>query len=231
MRYDLNYKLLEAVKGCDIREAEELLKRGADPLGSAGAADPNEHVLEELFCEMENYEHMAEMMPEFLKLFYKYGMDIGARKMTADEENGLNPLWTLSFCTTEAGLKTLHTILEHGIDCDSAEQFVDHVLVDMEMCDGCKIEDSWWMERTVTGLKMVMLVASYPEILNESPYIRECVGASENDSGEIKKFRRWNDFDYDIDVSTCTNISHGLCNATLRIRDKSTGEQVWKMYI
>ena len=78
---------------------------------------------------------------------------------------------------------------------------------------------------------MVMLVASYPEILNESPYIQSCIAFSRNDPEKLPDFRKWDDFDYCIDISTCTNISHGLCNATLIIRSKSTNEQAWKMLI
>ena len=44
---------------------------------------------------------------------------------------------------------------------------MDHILLDMEMCDGCEIEDTWWMESFSCGLKMLMLIASYPTILDE----------------------------------------------------------------
>lgn len=228
--YDLNDELLEAVRSCDIHKAEELLKQGADPLGSADERDPREHLLGELFCEMEDNNEMAKMMPDFLKLFYEYGMDIGACKMTSDEKNGLNPLWALSFCDTEEGLKTLYAMLEHGLDVDSAEQLVDHILMDMEMCDGCLMDD-WSMRRRTCSLKMVMFVASYPEILNKSPYIQSCIALSKNDSKKLPAFRKWDDFDYCIDISTCTNIPHGLCDATLTIRNKLAHEQVWEMVI
>ena len=142
----MNDELFEAVMNCDIQKAEELLKHGADPLGSADERDPKEHLLGELFCEMEDNKKMAKMMPDFLRLFYEYGMDIGARKIMSDEKNGVNPLWMLSFCNTEEGLKTLYAMLEHGLDIDSAEQFVNHILIDMEMCDGCRMDD-WSMRR------------------------------------------------------------------------------------
>ena len=47
------------------------------------------------------------------------------------------------------------------MDRDSAEVLADHILLDMEMCDGCEIEDTWWMESCFCGLKMLMLIASY----------------------------------------------------------------------
>lgn len=61
------------------------------------------------------------------------------------------------------------------MDRDSAEVLADHILLDMEMCDGCEIEDTWWMESFSCGLKMLMLIASYPTILNESTYLQDCV--------------------------------------------------------
>ena len=125
----------------------------------------------------------------------------------------------------------INRMLEHGLDCDSAEVLVDHILLDMEMCDGCEIEDDWWMESMVFGLKMVMLIASYPILLNQSTYIQSCIELEKNDTQKLPLFRNWNDFDYHIDISTCTNIPHGLQNATLTIQDRKNGEIVWTLFI
>ena len=125
----------------------------------------------------------------------------------------------------------INRMLEHGLDRDSAEVLVDHILMDMEMCDGCEIEDAWWMESCSCGLKMLMLIASYPTILNESTYLQNCVALEKNDAQMLPQFRNWNDFDYHIDLSTCTNISHGLRDATLTIRDPKSKKTVWTLSI
>ena len=65
----------------------------------------------------------------------------------------------------------------------------------------------------------VMLIASYPAILDESTYLQNCIELEKNDAQMLPLFRNWNDFDYHIDLSTCTNIPNGLQNATLTIRD------------
>lgn len=227
----LNKALFEAVVNTDLDETERLLNLGADPLGSTTEDDPDEHLLGELFCEMQDDEILANSLSDYLQLFYAHGMNIAARNIPTNDRNHIHPLWSLAFCPTEAGLKVLHTMLEHGLDCASAEVLVNHILLDIEMCDGCEIEDGWWMDAFSCGLKMVMLVASYPSIIEQSTHIRESIGIKRNDVRNLCRFRNWNQLDYQIDLSTGTNIPHGLLNATLRIQDKTTGENVWTLSI
>ena len=229
--FELNKVLFEAVAACNYEEAERLLNLGADPLGSTDETDADEHLLGELFCEMQDNEALEAAFPKFLELFYAHGMDIASRGLPTDDGDNIHPLWMLAFCQTESGLNVLHTMLEHGLDRDSAEVLVDHILMDMEMCDGCEIEDAWWMERTICGLKMLMLTASYPNLLNQSTYIQSCIALEQNDAQMLPQFRNWNDFDYHIDLSTCTNIPHGLRDATLTIRDPKSKKTVWTLSI
>ena len=229
--FELNKALFEAVAACNYEEAKRLLNMGADPLGSTDETDADEHLLGELFCEIQDNENLEAAFPKFLELFYAHGMDIASRNIPTDDGDNIHPLWMLAFCQTESGLKILHTMLEHGLDRDSAEVLADHILLDMEMCDGCEIEDAWWMESCSCGLKMLMLIASYPTILNESTYLQSCVGLEKNDAQMLPQFRNWNDFDYHIDLSTCTNIPHGLRDATLTIRNPKSKKTVWTLSI
>lgn len=229
--FELNKVLFEAVAACNYEEAERLLNLGADPLGSTDETDVDEHLLGELFCEMQDNEALEAAFPKFLELFYAHGMDIASRGLPTDDGDNIHPLWMLAFCQTESGLNVLHTMLEHGLDRDSAEVLVDHILMDMEMCDGCEIEDAWWMERTICGLKMLMLTASYPNLLNQSTYIQSCIALEKNDAQMLPQFRNWNNFDYHIDLSTCTNIPHGLRDATLTIRNPKSKKTVWTLSI
>ena len=228
-QFELNKALFHAVIACNYEETEQLLRAGADPLGSTDETDADEHLLGELFCRMQDNDDLANAFPKFLELFYAHGMNIAEHKILEDSSGC--PLWDLAFCQTEAGLNVLHTMLEHGLDCDSAEVLVDHILMDMEMCDGCKIENAWWMEGTVCGLKMVMLIASYPILLNQSTYIQSCIELEKNDAQKLSLFRNWNDFDYHVDISTCTNVPYGLQNATLTIRDPKSKKTVWTLSI
>ena len=99
------------------------------------------------------------------------------------------------------------------------------------MCDGCELEDTWWMESFSCGLKMLMLIASYPAILDESTYLQNGIELEKNDTQMLPLFRNWNDFDYHIDLSTCTNIPNGLQNATLTIRAPKSKKIVWTLSI
>ena len=229
--FELNKVLFEAVAACNYEEAERLLNLGADPLGSTDETDADEHLLGKLFCEMQDNEALETAFPKFLELFYAHGMDIASRGLPTDDGDNIHPLWMLAFCQTESGLNVLHTMLEHGLDRDSAEVLVDHILMDMEMCDGCEIEDAWWRERTICGLKMLMLTASYPNLLNQSTYIQSCIALEKNDAQMLPQFRNWNNFDYHIDLSTCTNIPHGLRDATLTIRNPKSKKTVWTLSI
>lgn len=228
---ELNKALLDAVSDCNYEKAEQFLKVGADPLGSADESEPEEHLLGELFCEMQDNDALAAEFPRFLQLFYAYGMDIAARKILTDDGDNINPLWDLAFCQTEDGLKVLYTMLEHGLDCDSAEALIDHIYIDTELCDGCHMEDPWWLEQTVCGFKMIMLIASYPDILDNSAYIRSCVEPEKNNRQNLPLFREWNHFNYHIDLSTCTNLPHGLQNATVTISHRETGKVMWKLSV
>lgn len=151
-------------------------------------------------------------------------MDVACRNAHDREEESLNPVWSLAHVSSESGMCMLKILLDHGLDTISAEVLISHIFVDMEMCDGCDTQDEWWMEQWAQSLKMVMLIASYPHILETSSYIRKCVALEGNDVSQLPHFRDWNKFVYQIDLTTCDNIPHGLRKATLRIQDKKLGK-------
>lgn len=194
-QYERNKKLLQASEKGDFAAVELLLQCGADPLGSADERTPDEHILGELFSEADTEPVLAEKLPQLVELFLAYGMDIGARNIPDDGDN-VNPLWDLAFCQNETGLKTLKVLLDNGLDSKSAESLVGHILLDMEIYNGCQLEDAWWWDSTICGFKMVMLAASYPHILDKSTYIAECVELTKNRAENLEGFRVWNDFDY-----------------------------------
>lgn len=249
----LNKQLMEACLACDFAGVEALLEQGADPLGSctADGHGNDELVLESLFMEAihfgdsEDADRMGKALPELVRIFLAHGMDIPARQAAMDknDENYIRPLWNLAFCSNEAGLKTLSVFLEHGLDASSAEDLVEHILVDFDHTYGRKSETEKWpgifklMEEdediTVNycGLKMVMLAASYPDVLNNSPYLQECVDLTENDPEKLIGFRNWNDFDYRIDWSVRREPPGVLIAGLLTIRDRRTGEDVWNVIV
>ena len=230
-QYELNRELLTAAEKHEFDIIEELLKLGADPLGSSDENDPDEHILGELFCYASDDLVLAEALPQMLERFFAYGMDIKSRNIPAGDGDNINPLWSLAFCQRTNGLNILKVMLDHNLDTVSAEELVEHIFVDMDKCDGCEIEDERFLDITICALKMVMLTASYSHIIYASKYIRECIELESNHEENLYGFRDWDKYTYHIDKSTCTNIPHGLQNATLTIRDIHTNEVVWKMKI
>lgn len=230
-QYELNLLLFKAAEAGDLAKTENLLQAGADPLGALGEKDLSEHILGELFCRASQDDTLSEILPDLVQLFYNYGMDIASRDIPLNDGDSINPLWALAFCRNEAGLKALKVMLDNGLDVQSAETLIAHIFADMEICDGCDIEDSRFLSSTICGLKMVMLVASYPHVTTKSKYICSCIEPEKNHSERLADFRYWNAFDYQIDISTCDNIPHGLRNATTFIIDRKTHEHVWTLII
>ena len=73
--FELNKALFEAVAACNYDEAERLLNMGADPLGSTDETDADEHLLGELFCEIQDNEASEAAFLKFLELFYTHDDD------------------------------------------------------------------------------------------------------------------------------------------------------------
>lgn len=230
-QFELNKELLSASESSRMYEIKRLLQKGAQPLGSSNPNDPDEHILGELFCSASLDDKLAENLESIVKVFLEYGMDIAAEKIPDDDGNNINPLWDLSFVRNEYAIKTLKLLLDNNLDVESAEILVEHIFMDTEMCDGCEIEDERFYNSLCVSLKMVMLVSSYPNIIDNSGYIRVCIDVDHNDDEKLILFRNWNDFDYCVDKSTCTNLPDGLLNATLNIKDKASGEIVWTFLI
>lgn len=160
-------ELLNAVREHRFAGVEDLLKMGADPLGSPEEKRLHEHILEEMFGAIAEDRRLGRRMPGLLELFFRYGMDISRCNAAENGRNDVHPLWPLAFCQSRRGWKVLKKLLDHGLDAQSAEKMVGHILLDMEICDGAETEDAFFGKSTVCALKMVMLTAAYPHVLNE----------------------------------------------------------------
>ena len=140
-------------------------------------------------------------------------------------------MWDLQFVSDKNGLKTLKILLDNGLDVQSAEILIDHIFTDMDMCDGSEVDDKRFLRHTIWSIKMIMLTASYPHIIDNNEYIQRCIELSKNDKTKLCDFRVWNKHEYNIDISTCTNVPYGLQDATLTIKDKKTSEDVWSFLL
>lgn len=221
----LNEQLFQAVTSpkIDLARIEELLKLGANPLGSYMDFDPDYDVLGEIFCYLSDDEYLDRHIDDVIRLFLQYGMDISARKIQCDN---IDPLWELAFVASEGGLKVLKRLLDHGLDVDSVESMAEHILVDMCISPESVSEmEQWFYERDVFSIRMILLAASYPEILQNSTYLQKELGCEKN-GFDTEKFRNWNAFDYTIDFSHCDG-KNGFDGSVVTVTEKATGETAW----
>lgn len=229
--FELNQALFRAVTAFDFTAAEQLLNAGADPLGLTDLRHPNDCLLSRLFEEMLDNDDLANALPAFLQLFYAHGMDMAVWQHTANAEESTHPLWWLAFGEREADLTILQTMLENGLDRDSATVLIHHIWLDMQLFAECESDDNAFLAGATCSIRMTMLIASYPDMLSQITDLQDCIQLAMNDAEKLPLFRRWEDFDCFIDRSTCTDLPHSLQDATIVIRNRHSREPVWKLLI
>ncbi len=216
----------------DYELIEDLLKKGADPMRIFNEYDDS--VLDQLFCEAESEEFpfLDDRIPKLVSLFIKYGMDVNASQ-NLPEDDRTSPLWSMAFWCAPNAIKTLKILLDNGLKASELENFVDHFITDAAMVSG-DIPGEEYQNYLICGFKMIMLSASYDEILSTSEYLRSVIGLGSiegNNKEILPKFRQYDDYSYDIDKSTCTNLRFGINNATVTITEKESGRKVWKFVV
>ena len=235
----LNAKLFDActAEKADFDLIEELLDKGADPLVIFNEYD--DAVLEELFCSASDFmssgfetPFLDSRVPELVKLFIKHGMDIN-RVPALPEDSCVSPLWSMAFWCTPNAIKTLKILLDSGLKAPELDEFIDHFTMDAGYVSG-DLPGYDYHNYLVCGFKMIMLAASYKEALESSEYLRKTIGLNSHNKDnnyDLNRFRNYDDYTYDIDKSTCTNLRFGLGNATVIIKEKESGDEVWRFFL
>ncbi len=224
----------------DLDAVECLLKEGGNPL----AIIDYDYILDSTitnFCGTIYTDEFdldeQKKFPKVIQLYYDYGMDLSIdncpmHKDDWDDPNPVHPLWSLPFVCHETGIEVLKIFLENKAPIEVVEKaFLYHLLLDMGFVNGDDLEEDGDLEITVIGLKEIMLVASYPYVLDNSEFLRKRIKLDKNDASYLKKFRNWNDFEYEIDESTGTCIPFGLADSTVSIFDKKSHAKVWEFQI
>lgn len=204
---------------------EELLKKGADPLGSTAEYGWGllEHVYGELMLDSQDFNSIN--LPRITELFLKYGMDVSSPRVPYDGENSLHVL--SFFPANENSIVALKMLLDHGADADSVGEIWDRYIFDeYNVCqDDPNAEE--WHGRFVWMMKIIMLIASYDHVLNRDEGLKELIGVSYN-SYDIHRFQNWNDYDYEFDTSRCERFPE-LYRSVLKIYETKTKKAVWKI--
>ena len=227
---ELNKKLYEECQkeSINFHTVEELLKKGADPLGPTSGHGWG--LLEHIYGELVgpdgyfNDQHLPHL-PKITEIFLRYGMDVSSPRIPYDNDNSLHPLFC--FLENEYGIKSLQLLLDAGLDAESASWFWSTAIYDQfDVCNDDP-NDVEWYDRFVWMMKMVMLVASYDHILKVDEGLQKIVGYTYN-TYDIHKFRNWDDYRYVFDTSRCERHPQ-LYQSVVKIFEIKTDREVWRI--
>ena len=244
MNVELNKKLLDAsIKDeIDYDEISSLLEQGADLLGCYDE-ELGDYVLEEILMneyDMSNWDSIDKRgkIVDLIEFFISKGFKPSDIEKSSDD--GPSIMWHFHFIASENGIQILKKFLDNGLKAEALEDYINHFYTTTAMVGGYyKENDSDEIKQHFDkllsyGLKMVMLSASYPHILNESEYLRSCIemnDTNKDNNYDLTKFRDYNNYKYELDTSTCDHLPYGLRNATVRIKDKQDKSIVWVLHI
>lgn len=226
---EINKKLYEEClkKRIDFAVVDELLKKGADPLGPVenkgwGLLD---HIYFELIEELQ--EERSEDLYALTELFLRHGMVLSNPRIEYDGSNSLHPMWLLGLMLNEKAMPLLELLLDSGMDADSFEECWGHITFDLiNVGCGDPVSDKFWRNACVWAMKTIMLGASYDHIINNDEGLQKFIEVSKNNY-DLHNFRRYNDFDYQFDTSLCRNHPE-FYRSVVTVYDKKSKIAVWK---
>ena len=213
----------------DIGAIENLLKKGADPLGATDVSGWGllDHIYFEIILYSPESNHVN--LPKITELFLKYGMDVSKPKVPYDGDNSLHPMIGFSYYPNENTIVALKMLLDNGLDAESAAKFWHKAIYDeINVCKD-NPDDSEWKDLFIWMFKMIMLTASYDSILDNDEGLCDLIGCSYN-SYDTHKFREWDNYRYEFDTSRCKRFPE-LYKSVVNIYEIATGKAVWKIGI
>lgn len=208
----------------DFALVENLLKRGADPLGAI--AETGWGLLIHVYGEVafESRENNSVNLPKITRLFLKYGMDMANPKIPYDDDNSLHPLRFYPF--NENAVSSLKILLDGGVGADDVGKlWAGEVFDQINVCNDDP--NGEFNERFICLFKMMMLIASYDYILENNEDLSKFIGCHYNEY-DLHKFKDTNNFYYEFDTSLCERFPE-LYRCIIRIYEKESNKQVWKI--
>lgn len=218
----LNQALVYAClqKPPDFALAEELLRKGANPMGVFMDGNYRELVYSYLRFYLENDEYFYY----FTELFLRFGLDLSKPEQPYDDDELLHPL-LYYFIYSEWKLKTLRLLLDHGLAWQDANICWVSCVDDFVNCSGSLSEQDNEVSFS-NYIRMIFLIASYPEIIRNDIDLQNHLWCSVN-SFDLTRFRNWDWYRFEIDTSHCNRIPE-VYRSVVTIFDCNTGKQVWK---
>ena len=227
----LNQRLFEICTAVpvDYEAAEVLLKKGAEPLGKV--IDKHGKAVN-LYTEIIDviFDHKETRKDFYLvtALFLRYGMDVSKPAVPYESSKSpLHPLWYFSLYSNETVFQTLKLFLDNGLSPKDAASCWDESLFMFSLV--IFLEDPLHYEILYDYCKKVMLIASYPNILQNDKDLRKAIWYDLNDY-DMMKFRQWDAFTYEVDTSHCL-LYPEINRSVVTIIEKESGQPVWRFGI
>lgn len=200
----MNKLLCDAMEVDDYKKIESLLKDGANPLGSYDERDieniPLANFFDKANSEVENNPEDTRIS-KMVSLLIENGL---LDYIKYDEERRDNlPLYDLAFACSKDAAIAFKMILDAGYCGLSINEFIEHFWSDLYLSNFMEFKD-WKIDEDIAwGIRMMMLAASYPEVLNNNEYLQGCIELENNNDKNSALFKNYNDYFINYDESTC----------------------------
>ena len=228
---EIDQKLYKACikEPADLNNIEDLLKAGADPMGSIIDDYKDKNILYPALVNeyVGGRDDSPKDFYDITALFLQYGMDIEKPGTDYENPDSYGPMWYFGFYSGENTIKILNLLLKHGLSAEAAGQAWGHAISDYFDVWG-KLEDDFSYEMLYYTIKTIMLIASYPHVLNADKQLQDLIWFS-NNTYDVKKFRNWNGYDFDVDTGKCSRGFPEVYRSIVSIKEKASGLPVWKM--
>ena len=225
----LNKKLYDECckNNIDSIKIEKLLDDGADPLGiySVNKTSNNsvyfDYVLQELMGDIE-----GENIVIITELCFKHGLatELLSRKEQFNYDDYWNPLEDIRYYDGEINVafKLIDVCMKYNTNVELMDDLISLLYSDISMIGS-------GTERVVAYIKMLLYLASFKELLNQSAALRDYVEIR-NNKYDISLFKNIDNYNVIFDSSTNTNNYNNL-GGTVVVLEKETGKSVWKIIL
>lgn len=192
---DLDSALMSALyeEQINLKRICSLLEQGANPLGICKNRNGwrirpvVEYILNQ--SELNDYENA----PMVIQAFFEHGMVVPETQNPLDDPEK-DPLFNVAEIANEAGIRMLKVFLDQGCSIQTVENTVLHIVDGLRSKAGneCLHPDNCWFEEAVYHVKMIMLIASYPQIVEGSKLLQNLIAYNDNNTSLLIQFKDWN---------------------------------------
>ena len=229
-----NEALMEALSKnkIDIRRIEALLKQGADPL--AICKNKNDWKIRTAVEYILNQYEQNDFdnAPRVIQLFFDHGMEPeeGADPFLEPEKD---PLFNVALVPNEAGLRMLKIFLDHGCSHDSVEKTVLCILDGLRSraANDSFVPGHCWFNDALYHIKMIFLIASYPEYLEESELLQKLIACDANDKSVLARFREWDSLECFVIAVHSDDPGIIIEDTAISIKEVGSSNTLWSVTI